>query len=181
MSGRILSVAALIGVWCSCTSSAVAETPQWEYQGQSGISEPLYLDVSSIRYNADWNEYHFTYKDGPYRVLAFTRCDGYFEMFEKDGVTRQGGQLGLEPVAFEKMLALVCQEKYRYARVIGPVNFKQVPGEVLDPVTREPICTTDSGYPMNFPINGFWGDWAYTNYCGATGMVHTCQLVFSEQ
>jgi len=101
------------------TAAIAGNSARWEYQGTTPAGEKVYLDLNSIQLNQQFkiqfskNTYFFDYKIGAVpQPLAFTNCDGTFQVVMDDGVTfKPLANTSLpkpEPGTTRRMLNRIC-------------------------------------------------------------------------
>lgn len=171
MFKHVILVAVSVGVYGTVAVSATP--PRWEYQGTASTGEKVYLNLDSIQQEGRKNGYFFTYQIGTDRPLAYTPCDGRFQVVTADGVTFKP-LMKPRSEATRKMLARVCndqpQKSAKVAYVFAPPsNVRTSPnGDILCSVESQKIIQT----------YGSQGSWFYTDVCGKMGVIHSSQIKF---
>lgn len=164
----LISVAVTLGVG----RAAIAGAPdRWEFQGVASTGEKVYLNLDSIQLENRGNGYFFTYQIASDRPLAYTPCDGRFQVADANGVTF-GAMMRPQSPATQAMLRRVCgrqaQEPAQSAYVFAP------PSNVRATPNGDVLCAVTS--PTTIRIYGNQGQWFSTDFCGRMGVIHSSQI-----
>ncbi|MEP0919940.1 hypothetical protein NC981_24310 [Leptolyngbya sp. DQ-M1] len=91
--------------------SVHAAPDRWEYMGIASTGEKVYLNLDSIQLEPRRAGYFFTYQIGNDRPVAFTNCDGQFQVADRNGI--YGGFMKPQSEAIRKMLGRACTYRAR--------------------------------------------------------------------
>lgn len=161
----------VIGIY---STASIAGTPAlWEYQGSASTGEKVYLNLDSIQQEGRKNGYFFTYQIGTDRPVAFTPCDGRFQVVTANGVTFKPF-MKPQSQATQKMLDRVC--RYQRKQTSMPAYVFAPPSNVRTSPDGDILCSVDTQKMIE--TYGSQGAWFYTDVCGKMGVIHSSQIKF---
>jgi hypothetical protein len=155
------------------TASIARTSERWEYQGSASTGEKVYLNLDSIQQEGRKNGYFFTYQIGTDRPVAFTPCDGRFQVVTANGVTFNP-LMKPQSEATQKMLDRICS--YQRKQKAKPAYVFAPPSNVRTSPDGDILCSVDTQKMIE--TYGSQGVWFYTNVCGKMGIIHSSQIKF---
>lgn len=167
------STATIAALVLTTATPAIAGAPaRWEYQGLASTGEKVYLNLDSIQLENRGNGYFFTYQIGSDRPLAYTPCDGRFQVVDANDVTF-GTMMRPQSPATQDMLRRVCKRR-QFQRPDQSAYVFAPPSNIRATPNGEIICQATSETTIN--TYGSQGQWFKTDFCGSMGFIHNSQI-----